>query len=285
MRRVSPWRRLLNRMNAGAQTAVFMPFLGEYGMMLMFWIRIVHFFRARRKVVCCRRGDELYFPSASEFIYDWPDTLPDADRCGMAWARGRNKGLSQFRDQLRAVHSPCEVVDPPPRPPFAPFASMVFALAPRQRRGLLCDVVLGARRRGWQPDRNWPHWDTLAGRLVAAGYSVGLIGKRDTSFDVPAARLRAWEEGDDADANVELLQSCRLYVGTDTGTSHLAAFVSVPSLIFRYDDGFPCWQHMQATTRAGFTFVPDGWNDPSLVVETALATLALRKDAPVRASM
>ena len=57
------------------------------------------------------------------------------------------------------------------------------------------------------------------------------MGDKRTSFDLKG---QAAHSGDyDTDAAIELLQGCSLYIGGDSGGSHLAAAVGAPMLIFR----------------------------------------------------
>jgi hypothetical protein len=40
------------------EPAVFAPWLGEFGLMVLMWMRFVHHSKAGHKVVCARRGEE-----------------------------------------------------------------------------------------------------------------------------------------------------------------------------------------------------------------------------------
>src|SRR5437763_14726795 len=53
---------LLAKLDDGAGKAcVFLPFVGEFGHLIMSHIRLVHFHKASRKIVCCRPGEEVLF--------------------------------------------------------------------------------------------------------------------------------------------------------------------------------------------------------------------------------
>ena len=62
---------------------VILPHYGEYGHFLMTHVRVVHQVKARVKVVCCRPGEELLFPSASDFYYEWNSIFVDKERRGL----------------------------------------------------------------------------------------------------------------------------------------------------------------------------------------------------------
>lgn len=43
-------------------------------------MRIIHYIRAPYKIVCSKPGDEIYFPSVSEFYYDWKDLFTELSK-------------------------------------------------------------------------------------------------------------------------------------------------------------------------------------------------------------
>ncbi len=74
---------LLDRLDGGAgRPCLFAPSFGEFGHRIMTAIRIVHWHKASRKVVCCKPGEEVLYPSAHEFVTDWTDPTNDAERGG-----------------------------------------------------------------------------------------------------------------------------------------------------------------------------------------------------------
>jgi hypothetical protein len=252
------------------EDTLFLPWLGEYGSFVLYWIRYVHFHGAARKTVCCARGDEVYFPSASGFVYDWTDPIPDARKVGTGCRGIAAEAQAELRRYLGAAYAGYRLESAGPMPLPASFAELTFPLTPALRRGLAVDVVLGCRRREFAPQRNWPHWTPLVERLKAEGLRVGVIGRQD---DLPCADIRSWDYGD-ASAVVELLQECALYIGTDTGTSHLAAFCSTPAIIFRDPGPWPQVQHMAQSTRQYFQFLLRRWKHPDEVATAALAYLS-----------
>ncbi len=74
------------------------------------------------------------------------------------------------------------------------------------------------------------------------------------------------------------MSHCRLYVGTDTGTSHLAALMDVPQLTFRFvgnvqgnDDFLPL---MERVNRRYFRRLPDAaWDRPDEVLGAVIRNL------------
>ena len=249
---------------------LFLPFLGEFGHLMLTHVRLVHFSRASRKVVCCRPGEQVLFPSADAFVTDWADPVDDAQR--MATMRStaamwpglvaRHPGHEPV--DAGGLYRPHELVvlQPEARIPFRP-----------KRRGLCADVVLGVRHRRFSPERNWPHWRELAAAILSAGLSFAVVGHKATSLDLPGQLCHS---GDlDTDAAVELIQNCRLYVGTDTGSSHLAAAVGPRRmLLFREElksTGRDFVDRMRLLTPGLRLMPPEAWDAPDAVAMLAVS--------------
>ena len=64
------------------QPVLVLPFYGEFGHFIYSFIRQVQMINAPNKIVCCKPGDEYYFPSAHGFFYDWSDPFSDDQKCG-----------------------------------------------------------------------------------------------------------------------------------------------------------------------------------------------------------
>ncbi len=60
---------------------IYLPHYGEFGFLIMNHLRAVHEDEADAKIVCCERGYECLFPSATGFFHDYP-TLKDEHRGG-----------------------------------------------------------------------------------------------------------------------------------------------------------------------------------------------------------
>lgn len=263
--------RLLARLDDGAgRECLYLPHVGEFGHLVMSHIRLVHFSRAARKTVCCRRGERALYPSADEFVEDWTDPIPDAEKVGSNrytlpdWSAlaARFPGLHPVIAGCLTLEQELYPIRPDVRIPFRP-----------NRRGLRADVVLGVRRRDFCPERNWTHWGRLAAALTASGLTFAVVGAKPTSYDVPG---QVCHSGDlDTDAALELLLNCRLYIGGDSGNSHLAAAVGSPMLLFREIRG---GSRDLTPNMAGFNpgrveVVRGGWDDPDRLIARALARL------------
>jgi len=257
---------LYDRLEIGKDaTALFLPFVGEYGHLIMSHLRIVHFNKAKRKIVCCQPGQQCLFPAASAFITDWTNPIADAQRIGSA---GSFTTALKW-PELTARHPHAAIV---PAGNLQPEAEVwilnqgeiiPFAVPkPAQR----VDVLLGVRQRGFAPERNWQHWQRLADQITAAGYTFGVMGLRDTAPDLHGQTLHT--NGNCALA-IGLMQAGSLYVGQDSGGSHLAAEAQAKMILFRCNDGSRnLIDRMRQVNRQPVEFAANGWDEPAALWQT-----------------
>jgi hypothetical protein len=276
--RPGPAPRVRARLAMGAgETALFLPFLGEIGWLVMWFMRLVHFSEASRKIVCCRRGQECLFPAADEFFYDWVDPVDDATRSGS----DRNRRdwphiLGRFPGAVPVASGNLQFDEElvPVRPGFR------IPIRPYQVRGLKADVCIGTRNRKFCPDKNYPHWPQIARTLQSCGLTFAVIGSRESSIPLDGMACMSGDFGD-FDAAIELLQNCRLFIGTDSGGAHLASAANgcplvvqeVPEEIARIK-GRCFIPRMAATTDHPVIHLPAAtWHQPAELLSRALAMI------------
>ena len=274
------------RLNVAAGSpCLFLPHFGEFGHLVMTHLRIVHWHKASRKVVCCRPGQEVLFPSADSFITDYVD--PVQDHCKVGSGRSGLRGIASYIDLRRRFPelqnlapiragglTPEEelvAINPAKRIPFKPI-----------RRGFDVDVVIGTRKRDFCPEKNWPHWQAIADAMTSNGYSFAVIGARTTSIDLQGQVLHSGDY--DTDAAIELLENCRLFIGSDTGSAHLAATVGAEMIVFREElhGHRDLTLRMAKVNRGRVHTVPGGWHCPALVIERAIGLLNRHAPDPYR---
>ncbi len=251
---------------AAVPPTVFLPFFGEFGFLIASHIRAVHACKSPRKIVFCERGQECLFPTASEFRYDWQNPLPDrlrGARLPADFEQQKSAELSRIAGLFpgsKSINSP-HSWDLVGKVKFCPSAP--HFLPP-------VDVAISARQRLHHPIRNFQHWQRIVGSLRAKGLRVAVVGEQSTTAKVDVD-VRAWEHPQGATAGtVDILSHCKLYVGTDTGTSHLAALMDVPSIIIHHQDKGRIAE-MQQSTRAYFQHLQNtAWTNPAMV-ETAIS--------------
>jgi hypothetical protein len=248
-----------------ARPCLFLPFVGEFGHLIMSHTRLVHFHKAKTKIVCCRPGEEVLFPSATAYVTNWTDPIPDEKRAGTIRS---NRHKWPELTALFPNHYPVRAGNLTPSQEMYPLhEGQPIPFRPR-RRGLSADVVIGTRSRKFDPQKNWPHWQAVADAIQATGRSFAVIGHADTSQHLSG---EVCHSGDyDTDAAIELLQSCRLYIGQDSGTSHLATASlppAVPMIVLRHGWGRDFTVRMMKE-HAALTVV-DAWNDPAKLISAA----------------
>lgn len=271
---------------------VILPFYGEFGWFLLSYVRMVHYFEASQKIVCCHRGDESYFPSATAFYYDWKDLFDDSARQGfrnewpIAAPRRVFAAEQELKDKLTQLYADHDLVRfdyPIPLHLLKYFPMPV--LDPQTSIDTQVDIVVCARRRltptrPSDQERNYPHWLEILQPLVDQGYSVGMIGKRETSFSFDQITTAAWEFPHSTDAMISMLQNSRLYIGTDTGPTHLATLLRRPQIVFRYEGDAENPDLLRAVVQRiaqheGFyvKIVDNAWTQPNEVVHAAIKYL------------
>lgn len=254
-------------------SVVVLPHFGEFGWLVARHVRWVEQLQSQHKVVCCRPGEECLFPSASGFVHDWPEGIPDSQRC-----EDGSGDDDACRKLLRERYPSHLLVRPEYPNPWA-WDHSAIRIDPQVQHVLAgVDVVLCPRHRDHGVTMNWQHWSRVATELRAAGYSVGLVGRRDASdAEVPCDAM-AWHHPGGATAGtIDLLTHCKLYVATDTGVSHLATMLGVPTLLVNHPVEVNRWTQvdlLRRSTSGPFDVLPvSAWTDPAQVVAAALAKL------------
>lgn len=150
---------------------------------------------------------------------------------------------------------------------------------------LVADVVLGARYRirptapnGLISGRNFTKWPQIVEALHQHGYSIAQIGLAESSIKLESD-IKSWEQPNPSQVSFALLKRCRLFIGTDTGTTHLAAICGAPIICFRRNDKGE--DMLNTFTRAMakrngsfFCFVNEAWDRPESVIREAIKFLS-----------
>jgi len=266
------------------ERAVFLPFCGEFGHLILQHVRYVHGHRAGRKVVLCEKGQECLFPTADSFRYDWVNPIPDRERCSAGAIRDvSNDAYATYdevlRRRLEKEYPDHEVIRPGRRgaPGYDWNAAESNKFLPSAAARLpIVDIALAPRWRMFEVVRNNTHYPHIVKSLRAMGITVGLVGAAETSVQC-AADTRAWDHPDGATAGtVDLLSRCILYVGTDSGVSHLAGLMDIPTLLFRktYPGNTDLTGAVRRANRAWCKILGDSaWEDPEEILYEILLFL------------
>jgi hypothetical protein len=256
---------------AGEKCLFLPPYGWEFGHLIMSHVPFVFHHEASHKIVACQKGQEALFPNADGFYTNWDDTVPDSKRIGTGRgvaARSWPEIVAKYPDHKPILAGPLSMEQE--TIPYFPTKPINFRANSSLKPVIAC---IGPRNRPeFEIKRNWSHWDALGRALTAQGISFAVIGKRPTAIDV---RGQTTHTDGDCGAALHLLAGCRLFIGTCSGTSHLAAACQSPMLIFREKAtaGRNFIPHMQAVNQNKITIIEDGFNCPEKVIAAALNIL------------
>jgi hypothetical protein len=115
--------------------------------------------------------------------------------------------------------------------------------------------------------------------LSSLGFTITIVGDADSSYDFDFVNHRTWHSCRPGEAAVHALEHARLYIGTDTGPTHLAALVSPALLVFR-NEACPYQNYIAdvvcpvaASRKIPCSYLLGGWGSPSAVQESAISFL------------
>jgi len=229
-----------------------LPHYGEFGWLVIRIMRLMHIVKAPEKIICCHPGEEIYYPSADEFYYDWKNSIPNRKIKGYYTSLEDKK---QLISKIKKKYHDYKIVDFSTIPiednfNFADIIRKIgldfcrrlesviiknirYKLNPKINN-IKTDVVFGARKRSRSSGKNWKYWNKLGELLKKKGLSYSVAGVKDQSYFVEGAICHAWQYESPSDASVEMIQNCSLYIGSDTGTTHLASFIQKPIITVGY---------------------------------------------------
>lgn len=244
----------------------YLPWRGEFGWMIMCFIKKFHADPAPNKIICCKPGHECLFPSASHFFYDWQD-IPDSQKAGVAHVTDENvikeKVISQFSSNIEFVllseigwHNKHD------------FANHTFIPKPihNHNRNMKVDVILCPRKREIDVQRNWDYdkWQIVIDELIAQGISIGICGSRDTSFHLKNVGYKSYDYVD-VDTDVELMNNAKLVIVQESGLQYLSFLCQRPTFcIDHYHKDFGADLHRNPDVP--FQAMSIGWNNPMKLV-------------------
>lgn len=267
--------------------SIILPHLGfEFGQLIMTHVRWVHCIPGT-KVVCTRRGLEPLFPSATEFFYDWSD-VPDAQRhTKTIKAASTQLQLKAVQDHFRMKYPLAQIRFPidgkkPQYFPFIPEGN--FQPKPHCRApDIHPDILVAPRYRKHGEARNYPHWQRVIDDVLALGYTVGVLGTKETSVAVTGGPklYRAWNHDDDLGVTLHWMSKAKMVLATDSGMAHLAVLAGAPLLVLYehrgYVPGPEAWPwimpHMKAHAKAFCEPIAGCWTDPKVVQDALLRAL------------
>jgi len=224
---------------------IFLPNHGEFGATIDKVIKVVSYKQSLHKIVCCKEGEESLYPDANEFYYDWEDFVEDEYKWGLfAQPRRKNprrhihkdmlntefeKIKKRFGDNFKYVH-----MWPFSRDDVFSKYSHLFRVELKSKLDKKVNVVISPRFRKSRPENNFLGWDYVCKKIKEKGYSIGCVGSESGSIKIEESSMNSWDYTDNSSACVSMLNNCDLYLGLDTGVSHLASMLSCPMIVFSH---------------------------------------------------
>ena len=245
---------------------IFLPDAGaEFGLRILAGIRLVYFHLSKNKIVCCRKSEICLYPKCKHFT-EWIDPISDCHVNGGNYNDIKWKEiLKKFPDYypLKSIgwkdvlnlKKELILIEPNIKIPFTP-----------NKKGLKVKVVIGTRARKHDEWKNWSHWQKIGDKLKKNNISYAVVGSENGSCEIKGMDYIS----KNTDEVIELMQNADLFIGTDSGTSHLACEIGCKMIVFRnnerntwYKNFFPTMQFRNSNVN----IVENGWNKPNEVID------------------
>lgn len=229
---------------------IFLPNYGEFGSTVHKLIRIVYFYNSPKKIVCCKKGEESLFPLANKFFYDWNDCVDDIHKWGF-FSKKKLQGVKnyKYKEYQNLISQDFEKIQSifgknynyihlwkyNSDKIFQLYAHYFkVKLKPKTLKNIKADIIISPRYRKGRSENNFLEWEKLINIFNKKGYSIGCIGSKEQSLRIRNSNINSWDYKDNTSAIMELLNNCKLYLGLDTGISHLASIMSIPMIVFSH---------------------------------------------------
>lgn len=229
---------------------IFLPWVGEFGCFIKDWLPYIQAYRAQCKTICCKPGEEIFFPSAADFIFYEKNPIPDFMREHNRYAeytgeykltidnliencktilkeKIRNLGEENFIF-IEPFDWGIEDKDHPLYKVKIPFESpdlnSIHVDYP--------EVIICCRKRLVRSERNWPYWNDIFNFLKLHNLSFGIAGEEETSYSGGNHHLWNYSPEFRNKILISWLKNCKFVITTDTSIAHLAARMNIPLFLF-----------------------------------------------------
>lgn len=241
----------------------FLPWVSEFGWYIMNHVKRFHAYNHTKKIACIRPGHECLFPTATEFFYDWQDPIPDEKKGGIV-TYPYNDGVikkirAKYGDSIHFVY-PNETSWEEKKS----LAHHTFVPKPLHNHDLKVDIVITPRMRMVERTRNYKHWQDLANRFIAHGWTVGVCGKLDLTMPVKGAKCYAYQHID-VDSDVEMMLNAKMIITQESGLAYLALMCKKP--VFVLDKTLNGVMEKHRDPKIFFKEMPWAWNNPHQLIK------------------
>lgn len=251
---------------------VFMPFLGEFGIMIYFFIKFVHFYKCSKKIVVCPKNERIFYPSADEFMdfEIFTGRKIEFDLMSKDFNKISYNRYIQISEMIKNVYPEYNIVFFDKYQDRKYWSEHCFDLNIMQSN-IKFDIAIGSRKKQWVGNEKTfkdYDWDYIVEKLRNKGYRICIVGNKKFSKNIKNT-ISSWDISDDSTSACEMLKSSRLYLGTDCGISHLAAFLQIPTILIHTPESlFPSNMEWEiSNTNKNFVKFIDTWNNPEGTVD------------------
>lgn len=248
-------------------TKVYLPFIGEFGWYLLTFVLRINGDPAENKIVCCKRGHECLFPTASGFYYDWQD-IDDSRKAGIYEDFSHEIAL---KERIKAHLGIDDIEWSSPSTngwhDKLSYAEHTFIPKCNFPLDLKADIVITPRHRQMDIRRNWTqeNWQYIVDRLNERNISVAVCGTRDTTFHLNNVKYASYNHVDVA-SDVELMTNAKLVITQESGLQYLSFMCQRPTFCidhYHKDHGADLYRNKEIP----FKEVYYVWNHPELLVQ------------------
>jgi hypothetical protein len=96
------------------------------------------------------------------------------------------------------------------------------------------DIVIAPRKKNLYKERNFLYWQNIVNLLLKNNLKIGVIGSKDSSETFENSNIiYSFDSENPSEECLKMLNSCKAYIGGDTGVTHLAHNFLKPSFLFR----------------------------------------------------
>lgn len=224
--------KLINDNDLNKKYICFLPFFGEFGWYLMTYVKWIHSYNHKNKIICCKKNHDILFPTAKYFFYDWDD-IHDSKKAGIVKC---DYDLNIIKNKIIEIYgNDILFLDPSEHLGWNELTSLGnFDFIPTNKYfcDLKVDIAICPRFRTIDSFRNWKieYWQLLINLLKKDGYTIGLCGTKNSNIILNNIDKKSYHFFD-LDSDVEMLKNCKLFIGQESGMKYLALKCKTPNLI------------------------------------------------------
>lgn len=231
----------------------------------MLWCKKIHGDPSPNKIICCKKGHECLFPSATGFFYDWQD-IADHMKAGIYEDFSHEEAL---KERLNNLFGECEFVSPSTSGWHDKLAYAEHTFIPKCNfpLGLNVDVVLTPRNRQIDAHRNWTpdNWQYVIDECNKKNIKVGICGAKESTFILTGAAHYSYDHID-VESDVEMMTNAKLVITQESGLQYLSFLCQRPTMCidhYHRDHGADLHRPMHVP----FKEIKYVWDRPEFLVQ------------------